>query len=670
MLFPTDNLRATLVSTIEQLNIARKTCDDLQVANARLKAESTSTGKLMHEVFRKLLKTSDYADAMPDDAVRVESQLLQQEPQLSRLRKELNGFAAQIKAFKAMDARTPSDDSESAIWQRCRQLEEGQGVLQRQLETANARNADLQSQNNKLSRQLQLANYDDSAADALAKAKEDIEWYEGKTIQQQEKIFDLRHVLGLARTAKREMRAAYKVELHRMREDYDASIEALQSEHNAQLAAFVDEVNASYREKFAEWKKSKREAVEAAVAAAKLQYDLEKEDSIHETVMERLEERRRETLENLSKREKEWKDKIAEVKMENKVLLFELEDLREFMDTEIEKTVAKRLSAKGERTQQELVKELRERIDEVECQRREDQRVYQDRLQEAVIEGWRLSSEEKVQELLEAFDQMKEDLEACQQSRDALMDQVLAYQKTEEQASEAIEDAAELRQIVAENDKQIEEQEEQIRTLAKELTTLRPAHEKVLAAQDAAMEANIKHQRDLQMARNQVDTLVDQVSALEDHIESLRMARSEADKMHKMLLEAETQKTREALGALDATRDMLSPIQEEQLSEVLDVSSEETSEGNDTITQRVSRLFTISHALGLEYKLTTSSFTSSWPRSPRHIHRCPCASSSASTPSRALKACLQRCRHLWRRIQLKTLNQHKINSPCNRFHFS
>ncbi|GHJ85244.1 hypothetical protein NliqN6_1646 [Naganishia liquefaciens] len=576
-----DNLRATLVATIEQLNIARKACDDLRLANNNLRVECATTGRMMHDVFRKLIMTSNYADEMREDSMRVEGELLRQEPELIRLRKELNGMGSQIKALRAMDEANPVHASDSEAWQRCRRLEEGREVLQRKLDTANAKNAELFYQNEEMSRKLRLAKKDADSTAALTQAKEDIEWYEAETIKQQESIFELRRLLGLSREAKREMRESLKLEIQRLREDRDTTIETLQCEHEEQLAAFVDQVNETYRRKFAEWKKNKMEAVERARSYSAL----ENEDRIHEAVMERLEVRRLESVGQITKWENQWKEKVAVLKKENRSLRSEMLEMRDFMDAEIEQAVVHRLSSESGLERTKLVKELQGKIKAIESQLKDEQRLYQERLQEAVIEGWRLSSDEKIQKLLEVFDQMKEDLNVSQQNQDVLMEQVVAIRKIEVDAYRAHDDAAKLRQVVAENDKQIEQQKGEIERLSADLSVLRPALEKVVAAQDATMEANERHQQDLKMARNQVATLVDQVSELEDHVESLRMAGEEAQKMHKMLLDAEKRKTREAVAALNATQAMSLPIQEEQMS---DVSSDESSDGNDIMTQRTS----------------------------------------------------------------------------------
>ena len=124
--------------------------------------------------------------------------------------------------------------------------------------------------------------------------------------------------------------------------------------------------------------------------------------------------------------------------------------------------------------------------------------------------------------------------------------------------------------------------------------------------------------------------------------------------MHKMLLDAEKRKTREAVAALNATQAMSLPIQEEQMS---DVSSDESSDGNDIMTQRVSELIKLSPSLELEYKLMTfpNSVHSSWLDGRLHTQWRVQALLLASTSS--LRARLRRQRKWRRRVLSKPRHQ-------------
>lgn len=102
------------------------------------------------------------------------------------------------------------------------------------------------------------------------------------------------------------------------------------------------------------------------------------------------------------------------------------------------------------------------------------------------------------------------------------------------------------------------------------------------------MEANLKHQRDLQMARNQVDTLVDQVTELEEDLHMARICLKDAEQVNQRRLEGEREKTEEAIAALNAAQHSLHTLSRIREEDDTVESSDEELNGSVPVPQQVS----------------------------------------------------------------------------------
>jgi uncharacterized coiled-coil DUF342 family protein len=601
---------------MEQLRIIRQTCDDLECANGKLRAEWAKDKALMKSVFDKLMGTANYADSLEREWIHMEGLLERQEPQIIAFRQELDRLKAEILRLKEENSASDGSGTKGTtgnVQRQLRRLEKSQVIMQRRLLLANARNEDLIRQNNELARKVQLAKLEQKAEEELAKAKEEIEWYEGKTIHQQEKIFELGRLLGFSQAANRDLREAHRIEMERLQEQFSAQLESLNEAHERKITETEETAFAFHHSKLQEWDEREK----WLLGNAKRQADLHAEERVHETVMARQEACMRKLGAESLEKERKWRNQLNELKQQNDELNSQLAELQDFINEQVEEGVAKRLDIERAAERPEIIKELEGRIADLQAQFEQEREDHREQMKAAIAQGWQLSSDTKAQELMEEIDQLEETLQQAEDDRDELFNEL-------EQCRQSAEDKA----------KEAEEQKEEIKDLKMELAqlcrahgflrdshdALRKAHDSVIDAQEAAMEANAKLQSDLQTARNQVDELVDQNEELEEDLQSLRIARNEADKMHKYLLEAERKKNRELVTIVNTARNSsynLSPIREEEAEEE---SSEESGSKSPQVRDYL--------MLGLNHKLTDSEPTSP-PLSHLELHQVVFPSPSA-----------------------------------------
>lgn len=463
--YPIGTLRGSLTSTMNQLCVERRKCGDLEAANTNLKADLSKTQKTMQGVFRKLLQTSDNAAIMHDSVAELGEILLLQEPRILDLRQELNGMGAQVRALRNENTSLQQPLPDTELARQYRRLEKNHAIVQRRLLTADARNTDLLQQNSETARKLQLADQEAKASEELTKAKADIEWYEGQTLEQQERIFDIQCQLGQSKAANRDLRAAHRLKIQRLTDECNARIDAWDQDFEDHLIEIQGEINVSHRDQAVKLE----EHVAKAVAAARLRFKIDEEERIHEAVAERIMKAQAITLSDLKARDKEWKGRLAEVKKQNQALTDELAEIRAFMDEQVEEPVTQRLSTQCVPEQTALVQVLEDTITSLEAVRAKDQQDYEERIMAAIAEGWQMSSDEKFKEMLDDRNRMEKAMEQAKMERDEVVD---CLQNAETEADEALQELALMRELAGLKVDEAEEQKEEIVQLKEELQGL------------------------------------------------------------------------------------------------------------------------------------------------------------------------------------------------------
>lgn len=511
----------------------------------------------------------------------MEGLLEQQEPQIIAFRQQIDGLKAEILRLKEensdLQEGSKTKEATSDVRRQLRRLEKSQVIMQRRLLLADARNEELLREKNELTRKVQLTKLEQKAEEELAKAKEEIEWYEGKTIHQQEKIFELGRLLGFSQAANRDLREAHRIEMERLQEQFSAQLESLNEAHGRKITETEETTFAFHHSKLQEWDEREK----WLLGNAKRQADLDAEDRVHETVAARLETCMKKIGAEILEKERKWREQMNELKRQNGELNSQLAELQNFIDEQVEDRVAERLNIERAPEPSERVNELEGRIADLQAQFEEEREDHREQMKAAIAHGWQLSSDAKAQELMEEIDHLEENLQRAEGERDDLFNEL---EQCRQSAEDTVNEAAEQKEEIAELKREFAMLCRAQGDLRTRYDELRQTHSSVVDAQKAAMEANAKHQSDLQMARNQVETLVDQVEELEEDLQSLRIARKEADRVHKYQLDVERQKNQDLITAANTARNSaynLSPIREEE-----DV--EEGSEESGSVPPQVS----------------------------------------------------------------------------------
>lgn len=397
-------------------------------------------------------------------------------------------------------------------------LEQAKTSIEERLLTSEARSADLLSQTRGLSKDKTKLEKE------LASAKEDVDWYETQTLAQQDTIHRLRRDLGLARTSERQSRdgaISQGNDLQCLREEFQTKFETLKADYEKNLAALEEQKDAEIRE-LDEMHEERYSNCEEATRM-KMQQVKQMIDSNDTAVEEALERQMEQVYEQLHARDEQWMERIQELQASNEELCQQLEaveqlqtsneelrqelgEVQEFFDKMVEEEVVKRLREEGAcpAAESDVVTNLEQHIYELEAQLEAERQEHQDRLTAAIQEGWQMTSDEKVTEILEEHNRIQALLEEACAERDALAEEQHKYQ---EYCAIQLDNFEECQQKLAE---------------------LQEAYDKVLAAQDATLEANHEHRRNLEMAR-QVEILVDQVFDLEEELKVAKAAQEEAE---------------------------------------------------------------------------------------------------------------------------------------------